>query len=585
MRFIIILSVLLMGLKSHANDEYCLALRGNGELAPAHWGAIANLIERAGLPVKQAGGSSASITMLLTDAIASNKLVGTSAGPSQESRFRASLLIKSLEGFAHALADTREFQDFIRLYTQSREVVARSWPSTLQNFFETAARMSPEDIQKSLIENRELIVSNFKVGMEIGVISEKTQPQLFSLAERVIAGQVLSAQEVRAASFYLGELIQSVRTFGEFNALEDANLFFRNGLVDFERLAYQVGRVAEFYASGPEQPGQEAKWEEFFKSCAGRAIGLTWNELTASKPECDARLRRLIDAYYSQGAEPKFYKKNVGVTIASLPTTTVLIGEAAREAIEGIAAYHLAQSPVFGADFKLAHTEDVRFGYWGRPEDLQLIEKDISRADEKGRRFYAIGHATWAQAISLSPAEPGLAPFRPFVDDSGKTLVSAGGWSDLHPVSVLKAAGCKSVIYVTRRGGESLFGQGVAKRLLRYDRDWDLLQTTPKEKYERNWILNNIGDSTDMSSLWSRLYNVANPQSSFRVSLAAADAVLCTDWNRFDVRSGINEMIKDSYRSPFYVRNRAALPNVAFLPRLNPRDMHPDGYPIFSGCF
>jgi hypothetical protein len=121
-----------------------------------------------------------------------------------------------------------------------------------------------------------------------------------------------------------------------------------------------------------------------------------------------------------------------------------------------------------------------------------------------------------------------------------------------------------------------MFGQGVAKRLLGYDRDWaDIKSVT----------LNNGGDRNDMTSLWSKLYNLANRTSSISQALQNADAVLCTDWDRFKVTNGIRDLIKDAYKSPYFIRNREALRAAPLFPELNARDMHPDGYPIYAGCF
>ncbi|NJM10385.1 MAG: hypothetical protein HC883_05910 [Bdellovibrionaceae bacterium] len=181
---------------------------------------------------------------------------------------------------------------------------------------------------------------------------------------------------------------------------------------------------------------------------------------------------------------------------------------------------------------------------------------------KKSRRFLPLGMASWREVLGLSPAEPGLASMQPFM--VGQTeYISAGGWSDLHPIMVLKAAGCKRVVYVTRRGGESPFAQGVARRLL--------------SQRGNQWLA---------SPLLSKLYDLRNPMSSLRQSLNMADAVLCTDWNRFDVKNGLKDLIKDSYRaSPYYIRNREAFTGVTLVPQLNPRDIQPDGNPTYEGCF
>ena len=44
-----LVTLFVISLKLNA-EPYCLALRGNGEAQPAHWGALANLVEKMGLP-------------------------------------------------------------------------------------------------------------------------------------------------------------------------------------------------------------------------------------------------------------------------------------------------------------------------------------------------------------------------------------------------------------------------------------------------------------------------------------------------------------------------------------------------------
>ena len=101
--------ILFFSLNTFASEPYCLAIRGNGELAPAHWGGIARLIELLGVPEKQAGGSSATVTMALTDAAASSPfLVGVFEA---QKNARASLMIKSFEGFLYTLSQTRKIRN------------------------------------------------------------------------------------------------------------------------------------------------------------------------------------------------------------------------------------------------------------------------------------------------------------------------------------------------------------------------------------------------------------------------------------------------------------------------------------------
>ena len=158
----------------------------------------------------------------------------------------------------------------------------------------------------------------------------------------------------------------------------------------------------------------------------------------------------------------------------------------------------------------------MSFGYWGQAADLTKVAANAEGyTDEKTARFRNLGQATWRTALSMSPAEPGLS--RAVAIDA--TQLSAGGWSDLHPVLVLRNLGCENVIYLTRRGGESGFAQGVAALL-------EMDATTGTALY-------------DLSA-----------QSSFRTSLEEADGVWCTDWNSFS-GTQIQEISLDGYTAPF----------------------------------
>jgi len=544
------------------SQEYCLALRGNGELAPAHWGAMANLVEKMGFPVAQAGGSSASITMMLNEAIAANKYIQQSSDEIQ--RQRASLLYKSLEGFLEYLSSTPEWRDFLILFQRVQVAGTDDWLKTLIRILSEAEVLQPGARETFLVQNIELIKSNYRTGVRLGLISEKNYAPLLESLGRLTRGELAnSASDVARARFYAGELQETIRVFGAFNADTDDNLFFRPGLVDFARFAEQLGRVATFYSAISSLSGEDLLWQDFFNSCTHKSSGLTWSELVSNHFECGRGFTRILDAHFSVAQRPNFADRFTGLSIKSFPTTAVVDGQGRQEVMEALKKYAEARDPKFGRGFYLSDSDDVKFAYWGPEQDLRRIDVSLPKAsDEKSRRFLGLGQASWRTVLSLSPAEPGLASFQVFTIGKSQ-MVSAGGWSDLHPVTVLKAAGCERVVYVTRRGGESPFAQGVAKRLL--------------------------ADKNDPSAadvLLRKLYDLENPQSSMRQSLDQADAVLCTDWNRFDVKNGVKEMIKDSYRaSPYYVRNQAAFTGIALVPQLNPRDVQPSGRLTYEGCF
>jgi hypothetical protein len=565
MRWFPLTLVFILSLQASAAD-YCLAIRGNGELWPAHWGAMANVVEKLGLPAKQAGGSSATVTLMMNEAIASNVFVQSAVD--EKKRARAALLWKSLEGVTQFLSTRDEWREFQTLYQRSSRWRSDGWLNGL------IQALGSKD--SSAVENLELVRNTYQVGARLGLISERNYAPLYFSVSRILDG-ASSAQDLAIARFYAGELKKAIEVAGEFNARTDDNLFFRPGVVDFERFGIQLGRLAEFFAAKDLSYSQHKAWGSFFQKCATAAVGKTWSELVEDKPECVPLLFRLLNEHFKT-SQKSFADHPIGGVIPSFATSTVLVDSAAQEADQALKDYEAALDSKFGQRFKISNPEHIRFGYWGRADDLSALGQRLDLTDEKSRRFLSLGSVTWQEILRLSPAEPGLASLQRF-ENAGRSMISAGGWSDLHPVRVLRAAGCEQVVYITRRGGESLFAQGVAKRLFGFDRDWKFFDP------EKSATLNNIGDATDLESVWSKLYNLGNPISSFRKALDSADAVLCTDWNHFEIRNGVKEMIRDSYRSPFFVRQRQSEFKSVLIPQLNPEDEHPEGYPTYAGCF
>lgn len=510
-------------------QNYCLAIRGNGESEPAHWGAMANVVERLGLPQAMAGGSSATISMFWLESIASHPLI--QGQPAAIQKERASLMIKSLLGFLQGVQDSRAWKEFVALYGEYQKSKGLATAEKIRLLassgqFEAALRALDQ-------------------GVELGLLDPR------ALAPLVKA---LESQDAASARFYVEELAQTVRVFGSFDAATDDNLFFRPGLVSFEKASEAFGRVAGFYAAEDADPATLAKWGAFLETCAPASTGLNWAQILTRSPRCHALFGEVFRTHFDRKGTAGMERKSVGFRIPSFPTTTVLTGPAVQEIENAMREYHRRRDSRFGRDFRLSDPENIRFGYWGAPEALDRIRLELDESDEKSRRFLALGETDWKTVLSLSPAEPGLSPLKIF-EAGGERFVSAGGWSDLHPVAVLKAAGCANVVYLTRRGGESIFAQGVAKRLFGFERSWDVLKTTTPEDARRNGEINVRGDSADMTSLWSRLYNMANPQSSIRRSLEKADAVLCTNWNDFDAKKDLPGLVEDSYRSSYVIKS------------------------------
>lgn len=524
-----------------AAPGYCIALRGNGEAEPAHWGALARSVEQLGLPSAMAGGSSATVSMFLMEAIAGHPMI--QGQPVEVQKERASLMLKSMVAFFGEIQKTNSWHDFKKLYG-------------------LASSLKDSDVLNkvlSQIEARQFQQAKAVLdqGVQLGLLDPESLAPIYAAFQK---------KDVKRSEFYVRELIDTSKVFGHFKATGEGseNIFFRSGIVSFERAAVSFGKIAGFYALASQNSNQAQNWKDFFGTCQSGSIGKSWVQIAQANPNCAGIFAKLFQTEFANGGTKDFELNRVGQQFPVYPSTAILTGTAVTEFREAHLDYHRQMSQKFGANFQLTNSDDIRFGYWGDPDVLQRMEDGLDMNDEKSRRFVPLGSATWRQVLALSPAEPGLSPLKEFTTESGKEFVSAGGWSDLHPVLVLKSAGCQNVLYITRRGGESLFAQGVAKRLFNFDRSWKLLNSDDPSIAK----MNDQGDSSDQSSLWSYLYNLGNPHSSFNQALGAANAVMCTNWNDYPVQSKFIELVEDSYRASYWNNSRAAS---NFLSGLSPQ--------------
>lgn len=556
---------------------YCVAVRGNGELMPAHWGALARVFETYGAPEGMAGASSGSMTTFLWESAMAHPDLPKNR---DEKGRQLALMFKSLEGVAYFLYEQRGWGTLIewlkQLQTENAydSITALSSPQALNRH-----------LPKAIAAVKDLKNSGIFYGPAVVAVAELL---LDPALQKDRAKQALLMKRIEA-------LKQTIAVFGKFDAKNDAQLFVRNGVVDFQALAVRFGALGDYLAQRDASTESLQAYENFVRTCLPLSAGRTWPEIVMAEPRCQVLLGQSVDAFfgnYEPSARSRVHDP-VGQYAAALVTTSVVSGESAKAFRAQRDAYLKSLAPGDGADVRVAPT-DLRFGYWGREADLRQIEAELRNPRnplsvlDKSHRFLALGEGTWLQALALSPAEPGLAPALEFASvGMNPDWVSFGGWSDLHPVPVLKAAGCDKVVYVTRRGGDSLFGQGVVKRILGFEKPgWELLDSSGPGKHA-SAVLNNNGSDDYVDSAWHRLYNLKNPFSSFAGSLAAADAVLCTDWNAFDVKTQFPQLVEGAYNSPFF--ERAAPPRTSFAdPKtIRASDNKVDaklGYPPYAGC-
>jgi hypothetical protein len=553
-----------------SKGTYCAAIRGNGELMPAHWGSMARLVERYGIPSGMSGGSSASITMFIMESIGINPLA--------KNNIQKALLIKSIEGYFETLTQTKEGKALISLLKDKAEIsklVQKMAASQGQLDNTTAAEVTAFQLKH---------MQDIQVVMESSDLRAILNPELLQYVEQTIGmSKVLqetpSAKLKKQVDYRYSQIEQTFKNFGKFSTTTDNTLFFRPGLVSFEKVANLFGRMANFYASydlgkkNKVKASVDAMMTQFLNICSEDSKGKSWQEIAARTPVCRQMLGKSILDYRDETKKLELKGKklknrvseNIGKHISTFPTTSVLIKKAVGKYQEAHAAYQSTTNSDFGLDFKI-HPTQYKFGYWGNVSELNKIKRNLKNKsgftdarglkvnlskDKKSSKFLSLGSASWLTALSTSPAEPGLARILPI--KNRPDLLSAGGWDDLHPTMVLRAAGCKNIIYVTRRGGDSMFGQGVIRKLTRiggFDwQEWEGL--TSEQKREKNAR----GDKDDIgknASSWSKLYNLANPESSFSKSLDLADSVWCTNWDQQNIKNGMPAIVADGYNAPLY---------------------------------
>jgi hypothetical protein len=462
----------------------CAAVRGNGERIPAHFASLARLVEHYGPLDAIAGGSSGSITSFLYESIASNPStiecgeVSCSATARAE---RVAFLLKSLQGTLEVLAQSPEVQALGRLSKLVAEVKA-------QGIEELAA----EDVEAA----REALLAILE------------SDELGPLVNRELVELLVDSPD---PAMHVRDIAGAISGLGSFAAPTALELV-RPGVIDFRGFADLIGRIGSFYAG--EGPYDPAAMESILAACAPASRGMVWSQaaaLLAGGTTCGERFAQVLTAYRAAWTSTSHNRADdpIGARLPVLVMTSVVQGDGAVEMARAQEAYRAGEVPTLAVDF-----DDVRIGYFGQRADLDRVAKnERGFADLKTKKFLALGERSWRDVLSLSPAEPGLA--RALELENG--WYSAGGWPDLHPVQVLENLGCDQVVYVTRRGPESSFAQGVGT----------LLGMSDAERAE--------------------LYDLG-ATSGFAAALEQAGAVWCTDWNQ--VGGDLESLAVDAYDAP-----------------------------------
>src|SRR5688572_4104212 len=299
----------------------CAAVRGNGERIPAHFAALARIVEHYGPPGAIAGGSSGSITSFLYESIASNPGTiecGSAACGEAARAERIAFLLKSLQGTLEVLAQSPEVQALGHLKGLVAEVKA-------QGIEELAAEdvAAARQVLLALLESDELAPLINQELLEL--IAQSPDPEMHV---RDIAGA-----------------IGSIGSFAAPGALE----LVRPGVIDFERFADLIGRIASFYSGvGPYDP---AGMESLLAACAARSRGMTWRQTAALPTDqggtCGERFAALLTAYRAAWtpSSPNRADDPIGARLPALAITSVIEGAGAEEMARAQAAYWAGQVP------------------------------------------------------------------------------------------------------------------------------------------------------------------------------------------------------------------------------------------------
>lgn len=487
----------------------CAAVRGNGELIGAHFQSLAHVVETYGVVDGMAGGSSGSITTFLYESVLMNPAVstcGTTKCTAKQRSARVALAVKSLLGYGETVAKSPEAETVFDSVAVVKKIQSEAQSKG------ALALASPSNVSD--------IASKLQGVLSIPEVKEIVNPEIFDMLK-----------DVRHLTFNVGEIQTSIKTLGAFS-VDQNRLFFRPGLLNWKTLAMLFGRVGDFYAGNA--PADSDAFGDWLDACADKTLGMPWDEaaqVDTGAGSCGDQLGKLVTDYRAKvrapgAAAPKRLSDRVGGPLHKLISTSVLEGDAVRQYETARTEYLAAKYPTGAiASFKPAF-DDIHFGYWGSDADLTRLDKNTSGfADEKTQKRTLLGStATWGEILAASPAEPGLSRFVKLADGR----YSAGGWSDLAPVLALKNIGCKRVVYLQRQGEESKFAAQIAVQL-----------------------------GMDEAS-WHALYDLANKESSYSVSVAKADGVWCTNWNAFTAMQQ-QELEMDAYNAPLELRGLASV--------------------------
>ena len=622
---------------------YCLALRGNGELIPAHWGALASTLETWGLPMRTAGSSSASLSLFMLSQIAQNPFVkqALNQGDPYLAGDRAAQILKLVAPALQVVVRTKMAaleidKDLLFQLKDSFRKMKEQWLASEKS-------ATPVSDYKTFLTSLKHYLRTMKLqvplafGPAVQELEDEASGQLsfFDGQKGFVNAGDFKTKRVRLRN-RIESILSGIQVFGKFDAQSDKGLFLRSGLLNFDVLILGWAKLAGFFRQFQANEQDQAFFNQVIEACgvsdatamsddlyssssdssnfgsSDKGGSLNFSQIPRSKgyltlrkvlpnenSNCQNILSQALKTYLSQDhstADLLDESFDAPDSIQTFVSTSIVLGSSALRFRKLKEDYHNS-----GEDFLdtsesqniLNGSGDLKFGYFGPEQFLNHLSVssssgslgpvrnlqggrkiDLSR-NAKVKLFYPLKGYTWKTALALSAAEPGLSSGKLVPVSNSKTeMWSLGGWSDLHPVEILSLSGCRRTVYVTRRGGEAKFAQGVAKRLWKWSLpEWTYFKEKiqfpdRKDPVDRNdW-----GQAEDQDSPWSQLYNLQNKSSSFSQALELSSAVVCTDWNQYKLMNdGPLKIFQKAYEAPILMKNDWLLSGR----NLRPAEIHP----------
>ena len=470
--------------------KLCAAIKGNGPRILSHFTALARITEELGMLDAAAGGSSGTISTFLYESMSMNPAVNTCGArpcsPSEKAE-RMAFLLKSVHGYGEIVAQETG------LAALAERVGA----------IQLGERPSPADVERAVDGVRRAVNANVQAILNTNEI-------LRMLREPDGTRRAANVREIQTA----------FSQFGRF-AVPDNRVLFRVPIIDWSAATRVFGRAANFYAGAGYGPFDRAGTATLLDSCAAATRGKLWSDAKGVAPSVSTPLggtcgevfqslllkhRNAVTSSGGQGAGRARINDEVGKELRTIAHSMALKGPSADSYARALEGYLRGDSAGAEGDVTAFQPsfDDLVFGYWASPADTEKIRTlptSTRFVDLKSKKLQPLGTRTWEYVLARSPAEPGIARLQPNLDPDVK--YTAGGWGDGMPVQVLKQLGCQNVLLVTRQ-----------------------------DKATANFARNLAAEFGASAQQVNTLYDPTRPDGVSSASIAAADGVWCTDWDK-----------------------------------------------------